>query len=36
LLTGNNVDAIGKVLVTHDGGRHWNIAGLWPHPLPQA
>jgi photosystem II stability/assembly factor-like uncharacterized protein len=25
---GNNVDSVGKVLVTHDGGRHWNIAGI--------
>jgi photosystem II stability/assembly factor-like uncharacterized protein len=25
---GNNPYSIGKVLVTHDGGRHWNIAGL--------
>jgi hypothetical protein len=24
----NNPDSIGKVLVTHDGGRHWNIAAL--------
>jgi hypothetical protein len=25
---GNNPYSIGKVLVSHDGGRHWNIAGL--------
>jgi photosystem II stability/assembly factor-like uncharacterized protein len=25
---GNDPDSLGKVLVTHDGGRHWNIAGL--------
>jgi hypothetical protein len=24
----NEVGSVGKVLVTHDGGRHWNIAGL--------